>query len=535
MERRDTPNPMKSQLDALGPSNPALRNLGMKSILLISPPVSKPCEPPAGLAKLAWALRTRGIDCRVYDAGIDGVLGLLRRPMAAEDTWSHRALAGRAVNLEALGSIDLYRNRDRYKRAVMDTNRALHLAGLEYGVAISLSNYGSPTLSPVRSADLIQAAEQFDSNPFHSIFSKKLSDLFDLRQPAIIGLSINFMSQALCAFAMIGFIRKQLSRVQIVCGGGLVTSWMNIPNLDNPFNGLVDEMVCGPGESRLIEICTGRKAHESPLTGYDFSIDDPDRYFAPMRVLPYSTSRGCYWKKCAFCPETAEDSPYLSGSPQAIVEDLRWLAAQTSAGLIHFLDNALSPRLLAYLIDHPPGLPWYGFVRVTGQLTDPEFVRGLKASGCVMLKLGVESGAQEVLDALGKGIHIDTVSNALDAIHRASIATYAYLLFGTPAEGERNAYQTLDFTLKHISSIDFLNLAIFNLPAYSAEAQGLDTLDFYEGDLSLYRAFVHPRGWSRNRVRRFLNKAFKKPAAIRTVLNNDPPFFTSNHAAFFNL
>jgi hypothetical protein len=65
-------------------------------------------------------------------------------------------------------------------------------------------------LSPVRSADLIRAAEQFESNPFHPIFSTKLAALFDQREPDIVGLSINFMSQALCAFAMIGFIRKQL-------------------------------------------------------------------------------------------------------------------------------------------------------------------------------------------------------------------------------------------------------------------------------------------------------------------------------------
>ena len=152
-----------------------------------------------------------------------------------------------------------------------------------------------------------------------------------------------------------------------------------------------------------------------------------------------------------------------------------------------------------------------------------------------MLKLGVESGDQDVLDALGKGIHIDTVSAALHAIHQAGIATYIYLLFGTPAENEHSAYKTLDFTLGHASSIDFLNLAIFNLPAYSDEAGGLDTVDFYEGDLSLYREFAHPQGWSRDRARRFLSKTFKKPAAIRSILNNDPPFFTSNHAPFLTL
>ena len=152
-----------------------------------------------------------------------------------------------------------------------------------------------------------------------------------------------------------------------------------------------------------------------------------------------------------------------------------------------------------------------------------------------MLKLGVESGDQKVLDALDKGIDIDMTSRALDTIHRAGIATYVYLLFGTPAEDEAAARKTLDFTLAHASFIDFLNLAIFNLPAYSEEASGLDTVDFYEGDLSLYREFIHPVGWSRNRVRRFLSGTFKKPAAIKKILNNDPPFFTSNHAPFFSL
>ena len=81
----------------------------MKSILLISPPVSKPCEPPAGLAKLANALRIRGIDCRIFDASIHGLLGVLDRPLAADDTWSRRALAGREANIDALRTIDIYR------------------------------------------------------------------------------------------------------------------------------------------------------------------------------------------------------------------------------------------------------------------------------------------------------------------------------------------------------------------------------------------------------------------------------------------
>ena len=506
-----------------------------QSILLIHPPVAKPCEPPAGIARLAGALRAGGVDCRVYDANLDGILDLLRYPVEAEDTWSRRALKHRDINQEALRAPELYRNRDRYKRAVMDLNRVLHMAGRASGATISLSNFGSPVLSPVRSRDLVRAAETFEANPFFPIFSAKLAANFAEREPALVGLSINFMSQALCAFAMIGFIKKRFPTARIICGGGLVTSWMHIPGFKNPFQGLVDELVSGPGEHVLLDLCGGERPAAVSGSGYDFTPLAWDQYLSPGRVLPYSTSQGCYWRKCAFCPEKSENGTYLPMAPSMVGAELQATVPRFAPRLIHFLDNALSPRLMTYLIAKPPGVPWYGFVRITPHLADPEFVNGLKASGCVMLKLGVESGDQTVLDALSKGVDLATVSAALKNLKQAGIATYVYLLFGTPAETLERARQTLDFTLDHTDAIDFLNLAVFNLPAYSDEAAALQTVPFYEGDLSLYREFVHPAGWQRDQVRRFLSREFKKPTPIRTILNNDPPFFTSNHAAFFGM
>ena len=168
-----------------------------KSTLLISPPIAKPCEPPAGIAKLAGALRAHGIDCRVYDAGLDCLLGLLDQPLALNDTWTRRALAHRQENLNALHTRDLYRNRDRYKRAVMDLNRILHMAGQPVGVTPSFANFSSQSLSPVRSADLVRAAEGVKSNLFFPFFSQSMDTLFSQREPEIVGFSINFMSQAL--------------------------------------------------------------------------------------------------------------------------------------------------------------------------------------------------------------------------------------------------------------------------------------------------------------------------------------------------
>jgi hypothetical protein len=78
-----------------------------------------------------------------------------------------------------------------------------------------------------------------------------------------------------------------------------------------------------------------------------------------------------------------------------------------------------------------------------------------------------------------------------------------------------------------------MNIAIFNLPLSSPEAAGLETAGFYEGDLSLYTDFQHPQGWDRRSVREFLDTEFRRHPAIRPILKNHPPLFTSNHAPFF--
>ena len=510
-------------------------NAYKKSILLIHPPISKPCEPPAGLAKLSGALLAAGIDCRVYDANLEGILSLLDNPVSAHDTdtWSKRALGSIEANLRSLKSKELYSSIDRYKRAVMDINRVLHITGQKAGIRISLSNYTSTDLSPVRSSDLMKAAERFYENPFYDHFQKRLTAFFCDNKPDIIGISINFMSQALCAFAMAGFIRNKFFGTRIVFGGGLITSWKAIPGFGNPFSGLADDLVAGPGEAALLSMCGKDSVSESKFTGYAYTRFPLDQYLVPGLILPYSTSRGCYWQKCKFCPEKSEQGAYKPMRIEDVMEDIHRLVRLTTPCLIHFLDNALSPRFLKHLIHNPPGVPWYGFVRITRHLTDPDFVKGLKAAGCVMLKLGIESGDQAVLDSLEKGIDINTVSKTLWTLKDAGISIYGYLLFGTPAETEASAKKTLAFTMAHAQAIDFLNLAVFNLPAFSEDAKKLETSEFYQGNLSLYRDFTHPAGWNRDQVRRFLAKEFKHQPAIRSILNNDPPFFTSNHAPLF--
>jgi radical SAM superfamily enzyme YgiQ (UPF0313 family) len=332
---------------------------------------------------------------------------------------------------------------------------------------------------------------------------------------------------------MIGFLRREFPKIRIVIGGGLVTSWIRRPDWKTPFKGLVDELIAGPGEAPLLTLLG--KEHDGGPDRPDLEGFPLTDCLSPGTVLPYSASSGCWWRRCSFCPERAERNSYRPLPPEQVTADLRALVAKTKPSLIHLLDNALSPLLLDALTEDPPGSPWYGFTRVTLRLADPDFCLKMRDSGCVMLKLGLESGDPAVLEALNKGIDLPTVSAALKNLKASGIATYVYLLFGTPAESPAAARRTLAFTAEHAEEIGFLNLAIFNLPVYGPETEEFDTGEFYPGDLSFYRPFSHPQGWNRDEVRRFLEREFKKLPAVAAILRRDPPFFTSNHAPFFAL
>ncbi len=502
---------------------------GALLILLIHPPTSKPSEPPPGIAAISGCLDAHNHDYYCVDLNIEGVQYLLNTSQGASDRWSQRAVKNRYPNLAAIRDPELYTNYSRYRKCVFELNRLLQTIG-DNSSTLSLANFSHSTLSPQKSRDLLHIYNHPEHSIFYGFFHKRISDLIDEHSPTMIGISLNYLSQALHTFTLLGIIDRLLPSVKTIVGGGLITSWMRSQQWHNNFSGIIDHCICGDGESPTLALFgdTIRK-HWQP----DFSRLPLSDYMAPGLTLPFSGSRGCYWNKCRFCPEVAENTPFHNIAPADSICSLNTLVNRYRPSLIHFLDNGIPPGLLRALIDSPPGVPWYGFARISDQLTRYDFCVGLKQSGCVMLKLGIESGSQHVLDKLNKGIQLAAASKALHNLRAAGIATYVYLLFGTPAESYEDACMTRDFIEAHHQYITYLNLAIFNMPISTSHQYNLATTPFYDGDLALYTEFEHPMGWNRSMVRKFLSKDFRKHPVIAPILQRDPPLFTSNHASFF--
>ena len=346
-------------------------------MILINPPIIKPSEPPAGIAKLSGTLFANNIKHLLLDASIEGVYYLLNNSPEPADTWTRRAVRNLSKNLVALKNMEIYGNIDRYKRTAIDVNRALGYAAADRGTQVSLADYLHPVLSPVNKSNLIYAASHPEENPFYPYFAARLSDLIEGEGITVAGFSLNYLSQALTAFAMVGFLKREYPQVTVILGGGLTTSWMRNPEWKNPFIGLIDYCIAGPGELPLLEIL-GRKALRKAHYCPSYNLLPVKDYLSPGMVLPYSTSTGCWWGKCSFCPERAEGNRYTQIRPDTVIDDLDSLVKHHDPVLIHLTDNAISPAILNKIAETPLNAAWYGFTRITPHLADLEFCKALK-------------------------------------------------------------------------------------------------------------------------------------------------------------
>lgn len=501
-------------------------------MLLIYPPSARSCEAPIGIARLASILRKNGEEVASLDLCREGLDYLLGLEVEAEDTWSRRAIGNRWKNLERLGEEKTFRNVPKYRNSVFDLNRALKCLSSPSRVEASLCDYRDLELSPLRRQDLLQSARDFESNVFFPLFSRRIEESLASLPTNTVGISLIYLSQALVGFAIAGYLRAVHPEIRLITGGGLLTSWIRQGSLarEEAWNGLFDAILPGPAEQGFADFL-GFPREPPPLPDYsDFAGLS---YLAPRKILPFNFSTGCPWKRCSFCPERAEDSPYSGLHRNAAIGQITTLYESFGPGLIHFTDNEIAPIYLRAIAEGARIPPWYGFARFSPLLADASFCRRLADSGCVMLQLGLESGDQRVLDALGKGTKLEHIDRVLENLRDAGIGTYIYVLFGTPAENQDAALRTRDFVASHESSIDFLNVAIFNLPFASEESKRLRTKPFYEGELSLYRDFDHPAGWNRDEVRRFVARDFESEPSIRKIIQRNPPIFSSSHAPFF--
>ncbi len=76
---------------------------------------------------------------------------------------------------------------------------------------------------------------------------------------------------------------------------------------------------------------------------------------------------------------------------------------------------------------------------------DDDILSEMKQSGCKMIRLGVESGSQEVLDEIKKGLTLEQIEKGVRLVKKHGIQALGGFMFGFPCDSRKSVEQTIRF------------------------------------------------------------------------------------------
>lgn len=79
---------------------------------------------------------------------------------------------------------------------------------------------------------------------------------------------------------------------------------------------------------------------------------------------------------------------------------------------------------------------------IRADLVRPELLREMYDAGCRQVLIGVETGSPRLLEAVNKGLTVETMERAAAEVHDAGIELYAMMVSGLPGETEEDARAT---------------------------------------------------------------------------------------------
>jgi radical SAM superfamily enzyme YgiQ (UPF0313 family) len=215
-----------------------------------------------------------------------------------------------------------------------------------------------------------------------------------------------------------------------------------------------DYIIQHEGEFGLLQL--PKEFTERRVGSYSFikhldGIPFPDResYLNPTEYMDYGniiTGRGCPYS-CSYCASPAlwnHRTRYRS--VDNVIEELTLMKKKWNP-VIHFVDDTFTldkqrvtdicRRMLGM------GLKWVCDTRA--DCLDRELVALMKLSGCVRIKLGVESGSEKILKSIHKRVDKDKIRESVSLIKRKHIPLTIYLMAGFPDETDEDLQQTIDF------------------------------------------------------------------------------------------
>jgi anaerobic magnesium-protoporphyrin IX monomethyl ester cyclase len=159
------------------------------------------------------------------------------------------------------------------------------------------------------------------------------------------------------------------------------------------------------------------------------------------------TSRGCPYA-CNWCAKPVFGRRYTQRSAATVAEELAQLRRAVAPDHVWFADDifGITPRWIeafaAEVRSRNTAVPFSMQSRV--DLMTPSVVAALAEARCEEVWMGVESGAQHVLDAMEKGTTLDDIREGTRRVKQHGIRACWFVQLGYPGEDWNAILQTRD-------------------------------------------------------------------------------------------
>ena len=337
------------------------------------------------------------------------------------------------------------------------------------------------------------------SNMFFDYFTEKLPEIIE-KDASFIAISLNSSSQIVPGLTLTYLLKKH-TNAHINIGGNFFGRIADeLKKHDEFFELFADSVTVEEGEGPIVETAKfingeisiedvpnllyrkGNEIKKNPnmkpvkLNNMEpFNLDGYklDLYFSPKIVLPYQSSRGCYWGKCSFCDQDFGQNFNVKDIDK-VISEFKIYKEKYNITSFEFIDESVSPTYLNdfsdRLIKEELNISYFCDARLETAFSREILDKAAKA-GLKMIMWGLESGSRKVMELINKGIDLDKRFEILKNTSEVGIWNFAFIFFGFPTETQNDAKQTIKMLIKNKDIIHSYGRSVFTMGRHAKLAE----------------------------------------------------------------
>ena len=205
-----------------------------------------------------------------------------------------------------------------------------------------------------------------------------------------------------------------------------------------------------------------------PFPAYEKLEGYPEKYKLPIFNYPKTpnssciSSRGCPYS-CSYCDRSVFKRSFRYNSAQYLYEHFKYLNKHFGIKHVNFYDDQFTfnkKRVIQFCDLMVAGNLKMSFnCAARAEHLDLELVLAMKAAGCWMISLGVETGDENLLAQHRQNADLQMLRDKIILIKKAKIRVKALLMMGLPGETKESILKSKKYV--YSLPIDDFNLAKF--------------------------------------------------------------------------